>query len=139
MTRALLLASGILVATTMAASAQFTLPTSGFSDFNSSGPAGTFGSDMMNQDMSVTGFRTKVSATSATRLAPMDDPLAARDGCINYPGRAHNSADCSLLNYWDPAWEVPNKPVSEMTGAEENMLRSYNLLHDHPFKFTYRR
>jgi hypothetical protein len=113
---------------------------SGSADFNSANPAGTLGQDIMgNMGQDITGIRTRVGSSSNSRLAPMDDPLAARDGCINYPGKAHNSADCSLLNYWDPNWIVPNKPVSEMTGAEENMLRSYNLLHDHPFLFTYKR
>lgn len=94
---------------------------------------------MNGRDRAITGFSTNVTADSAGRIAPFNDPTAARDGCINYPGRAHNSADCSLVTTWDPSWTVPNKPLSEMTGAEENMLRSYNLLHSKPFLFTYRR
>jgi hypothetical protein len=111
----------------------------GSADFNSVNPAGTFGGDMMGDlGQDITGIRTRMGG-SGSRLTPMEDPMAARDGCINYPGRAHNSADCSLITQWDPSWVVPNKPLSEMTGAEENMVRNYNLLHDKPFLFTYKR
>ena len=76
------------------------------------------------------GIGVSVTMGGASRIIPQDDPYAARDGCINYPGLAHNSADCSRIDAWDPSWVVPNKPLSEMTGAEENMVRSYNILHD---------
>ena len=95
----------------------------------------SFGAAIMDGTGGVTGLYVRVSADSASRLTPNDDPFAARDGCINYPGRAHNSADCSLITAWDPSWEVPNKPLNRMTGAEENMLRSYNLLHAKPYQF----
>ena len=138
MKRVICLAAAILLAGASPSFCQ--IVGGGSADFNSFNPAGTFGADVMsNTGQDITGIRTRVGSSSNSRLAPMDDPLAARDGCINYPGKAHNSADCSLLNYWDPSWVVPNKPLAEMTGAEENMLRSYNLLHDHPFIFTYKR
>ena len=70
-----------------------------------------------------------VRAGSASRIGAYDDPTSARDGCINVPGQAHNSSDCSPLYKWDPSWVVPNKPLDKMTGAEENMVRSYNILH----------
>lgn len=70
-----------------------------------------------------------VQAGSASRIGAFDDPTSARDGCINVPGRAHSSSDCSPIYKWDPSWVVPNKPLDQMTGAEENMVRSYNILH----------
>jgi hypothetical protein len=105
----------------------------------SSGPIGSIGGgesfsgDVMNNGGFASGVDVRVTAGSASRLATMEDPYAARDGCINYPGQAHNSADCSRIITWDPNWVLPDKPLSEMTGAEENMIRSYNILHpNHP-------
>jgi hypothetical protein len=91
---------------------------------------GSFASDILNnaQGMAATGVPAHITAGSASRLMPSDDPLSARDGCINFPGQAHNSADCSRILSWDPQWKLPDKPVSEMTGAEENMLRNYRIL-----------
>jgi len=93
------------------------------------GGAEAFSSDVMNNGGFASGVDVQVRSGSASRLAPMEDPYAARDGCINYPGQAHNSADCSRIITWDPSWVLPDKPLSEMTGAEENMIRSYNILH----------
>jgi hypothetical protein len=81
---------------------------------------GDFSSDIMNGAQGAVSTGIGVSVTMGG---------ASRDGCINYPGEAHNSADCSRIISWDPSWVVPNKPLSEMTGAEENMVRSYNILH----------
>ena len=52
----------------------------------------------------------------------------ARDGCINVPGVAHSSADCSVMTWMDPNTVLPTKPLAEMSGAEENLVRSYNIL-----------
>lgn len=106
------------------------------------GPVSSFGSSpfsssMMNgQGREQVGFSVNVQAGSASRIMGGNDG-AARDGCINYPGRAHNSADCSPVLAWDDSWVVPDKPLSKMTGAEENMVRNYNLLHDKPYVFKY--
>lgn len=100
-----------------------------------SGPIGSIGGggEAFSSDVMTGGYASgvdvRVSAGSASRLPAMEDPSAARDGCINYPGQAHNSADCSRIITWDPTWVLPSKPLSEMTGAEENMIRSYNILH----------
>jgi hypothetical protein len=90
----------------------------------------SFSGDIMNgpQGAVSTGIGVSVTMGGASRITAKDDPYAARDGCINYPGQAHNSADCSRIISWDPSWVVPSKPLSEMTGAEENMVRSYNIL-----------
>jgi hypothetical protein len=125
------IAAFALLATTMAASAQgigmgaIGGALSGIDSFSSdimSGPQGAVS----------TGIGVSVAMGGASRITAKDDPYAARDGCINYPGQAHNSADCSRIISWDPSWMVPNKPLSEMTGAEENMVRSYNILKGTP-------
>jgi len=121
MKRAVPVVTIVLFATIAAASAQGTI--------GSIGGGSTFSSDVMSGNDIVTGVDVRVRGGSASRLAPAEDPYAARDGCINYPGQAHNSADCSRIIVWDPSWVLPNKPLSEMTGAEENMIRSYNILH----------
>jgi len=126
MTRIIPVAALILLAATVAASAQ--------AIGGSLGGMDSFSSDIMNgqQGAVSTGIGVSVTMGGASRITPKDDPYAARDGCINYPGQAHNSADCSRIISWDPSWVVPNKPLSEMTGAEENMLRNYNILKGTP-------
>jgi hypothetical protein len=122
MNRIVFIAATLFFAMRMAASAQ------------SIGSAGNVGTSLSNDIMTggyANGVDVRVTAGSASRLAPTQDPYAARDGCINYPGQAHNSADCGRILAWDPSWVLPNKPLSEMTGAEENMVRSYNILHPH--------
>jgi hypothetical protein len=87
-----------------------------------------FSSNMMSgAGQAIVGFSVNVVAGSASRIMGKNDG-AARDGCINYPRRAHNSADCSLVLAWDPSWALPKKPLSQMTGAEENMVRNYIIL-----------
>lgn len=67
--------------------------------------------------------------SSVSRTAPASrDFWAARDGCENIPGQAHNSADCSRIDRLDPREVPPNKPVSQMTGAERNLLRNHRIL-----------
>lgn len=124
MNRTISAAITLLLAMSVAASAQST------GSIGSIGGGGeSFSSDVMNSGGFASGVDVRVTAGSASRLATMEDPYAARDGCINYPGQAHNSADCSRIITWDPNWVLPDKPLSEMTGAEENMIRSYNILH----------
>lgn len=127
MTRIIPVAALFLLVTTAAVSAQGSM---GAISGSLSGLDG-FSSDIMNgaQGAVSTGIGVSVTMGGASRITPKDDPYAARDGCINYPAEAHNSADCSRIISWDPSWVVPNKPLSEMTGAEENMVRSYNILH----------
>lgn len=67
--------------------------------------------------------------SSANRTAPVSRDLwAASDGCENIPGQAHNSADCSRIDQLNPRDVLPNKPISQMTGAERNMLRNHRIL-----------
>jgi len=56
---------------------------------------------------------------------------AARDGCINVPGEAHNSADCSRINASDQntaenrfSRDASGRP----TGATENAERNARIL-----------
>jgi len=73
------------------------------------------------------------NTTSSSRIGAFDDPSSARDGCVNVPGMAHSSSDCAPIYWMDPNTVLPNKPLSELTGAEENLLRSANiLLHRRP-------
>ena len=65
---------------------------------------------------------------SSSRVTPVADPSLARDGCINVPGVAHSSADCSVMTWMDPNTVLPTKPLAELSGAEENLVRSYNIL-----------
>ncbi|MBV9549156.1 MAG: hypothetical protein JO256_05720 [Alphaproteobacteria bacterium] len=90
-------------------------------------PALADGDYMVGTSSTVTGYATTLSH-SGTRLATGDDPAAARDGCINVPGVAHNSSDCSPMTWMDPNTVLPNKPLNQLTGAEENLIRSYNIL-----------
>lgn len=56
---------------------------------------------------------------------------AARDGCINVPGEAHNSADCSRINASDlnTARNQFSRDVSgRPTGATENAERNARIL-----------
>lgn len=107
-------------------------------------PGGPNGASMAadiisGKDAILTGFATRVSADSNTRLGSAQaDAGMGRDGCINYPRQAHYSSDCSLLTAWNPDWKLPDKPVSQMTGAEENMLRSYTILTGRPLPERYR-
>jgi hypothetical protein len=67
--------------------------------------------------------------SSANRTAPVSrDIWAASDGCENIPGQAHNSADCSRVDQLNPRDVLPDKPVSQMTGAERNLLRNHRIL-----------
>jgi hypothetical protein len=67
--------------------------------------------------------------SSVNRTGPATrDFWAARDGCENIPGQAHNSADCSRIDRLDPDIVLPDKPVSQMTGAELNLLRNHRIL-----------
>ena len=67
--------------------------------------------------------------SSAGRIAPVSRDLwAARDGCENIPGQAHNSADCSRIDQLSPRDVPPDKPVNQMTGAERNLLRNHRIL-----------
>jgi hypothetical protein len=92
-------------------------------------PGSSFGDDIMSgKSYDTSGVNAVVSPGSTGRFPDGLDKYSARDGCINYPGQAHNSADCSRIISWDPSWVLPNKPLDKMTGAEENMVRSYNIL-----------
>jgi hypothetical protein len=122
MDRVIPVAAALLSAAIAAASAQ------GIGSVGNGGGT-SLSSDVMGGNSFGAGPDVQVRAGSASRLAPMNDASAARDGCINYPGQAHNSADCSRVLQWDPNWVLPQKPLSEMTGAEENMVRNYNILH----------
>jgi hypothetical protein len=55
----------------------------------------------------------------------------ARDGCVNVPGVAHNSADCSTIPPQDFS-KVMNTPTTVMTGrpsgATENHERNIRIL-----------
>ena len=132
MKRGIPVAVFLLLAATVAAAAQSS--TGGSSSMT--GPVsvqlssgGSMANEVMGgQGQSMAGFDVRVSASTGSRIISTDDPLAARDGCINYPREAHNSADCSRVFAWDPSWELPKKRLSEMTGAEENMVRSYHIL-----------
>ena len=73
------------------------------------------------------GFAT-TNSSSSSRIGSPDDQLAARDGCMNIPGVAHSSADCSVITWMDPNTKLPDKPLSQLSGAEENLIRSYNIL-----------
>jgi len=57
--------------------------------------------------------------------------VAARDGCENIPGEAHNSADCSRIDASDintadnrPSMDASGRP----TGASENARRNARIL-----------
>ena len=73
------------------------------------------------------GYAT-TNTFSSSRVGSPDDLLAAHDGCTNFPGVAHNSADCSVITWMDPNTVLPDKPVEQLSGAEENLIRSYNIL-----------
>jgi hypothetical protein len=68
------------------------------------------------------------NTSSTSRIGAFDDPTSARDGCVNVPGQAHNSSDCAPIYWMDPNTVLPDKPFRELTGAEENLLRSANIL-----------
>ena len=55
----------------------------------------------------------------------------ARDGCINIPGEAHNSADCSKIDASDRNTAM-NTPTNDMagrpTGTTENAERNARIL-----------
>jgi len=56
---------------------------------------------------------------------------AARDGCINVPGEAHNSADCSKIDASDynTAQNTASTDLSgRPTGATENAARNARIL-----------
>jgi len=66
----------VLLATTMAASAQI----------STSSAAGSFPSDVMSgAGAMVTGFDVRVTADSGWRIGAKADPFAAHDGCTNVP------------------------------------------------------
>lgn len=53
--------------------------------------------------------------------------VAARDGCINVPGEAHNSADCSRIDASDgntamnsPSRDLAGRPTGSTQNAERN-------------------
>jgi hypothetical protein len=55
----------------------------------------------------------------------------ARDGCINVPGEAHNSADCSRIDASDTntAMNSPSRDLSgRPTGTTENAERNSRIL-----------
>ncbi len=56
---------------------------------------------------------------------------ASRDGCENIPGEAHNSSDCSKINFQDLA-AIQNRPTTDAsgrpTGATENAERNARIL-----------
>jgi hypothetical protein len=56
--------------------------------------------------------------------------VAARDGCVNVPGEAHNSADCSRLPR--NALNTQNTATTDLsgrpTGASENAERNARIL-----------
>jgi hypothetical protein len=89
--------------------------------------------EMVSTSSMVNGYATTVSH-SGTRIGPPDDPSAARDGCMNVPGVAHSSADCSVMTWMDPNTVLPDKPLDQMSGAEENLVGNYNLLVKNPVK-----
>jgi hypothetical protein len=67
--------------------------------------------------------------SSSNRTAPVSRDLwAASDGCENILGQAHNSADCSRIDQLNPRDVLPDKPLSQMTGAERNLLRNRRIL-----------
>ena len=55
----------------------------------------------------------------------------ARDGCVNVPGEAHNSADCSRI-YASDANSARNTPSTDLsgrpTGTTENAERNARIL-----------
>lgn len=55
----------------------------------------------------------------------------ARDGCVNVPGEAHNSADCSRIDPSDLN-TADNRPSTDLagrqTGATENAERNARIL-----------
>ena len=56
---------------------------------------------------------------------------AARDGCINVPGEAHNSADCSKIDATDgnTAMNSPSRDLAgRPTGTTENADRNTRIL-----------
>jgi hypothetical protein len=56
---------------------------------------------------------------------------AARDGCVNVPGEAHNSADCSKIDASDTntAMNTPSSDLSgRPTGTTENAERNDRIL-----------
>ena len=57
--------------------------------------------------------------------------VAARDGCENVPGEAHNSADCSKMDASDMN-TAENRPTTDLsgrpTGASENADRNARIL-----------
>lgn len=72
---------------------------------------------------------------SATAPMPNNSHAAigtpARDGCINIPREAHNSADCSRINASDKNTTI-NSPSVDLagrpTGATENAERNARIL-----------
>ena len=82
---------------------------------------------MYDTQTMITGYAT-TNSSSSSRIGSPDDQLAARDGCMNIPGVAHNSADCSVITWMDPDTKLPDKPLNQLSGAEENLIRSYNIL-----------
>lgn len=55
----------------------------------------------------------------------------ARDGCVNVPGEAHNSADCSRIDASDAntAMNTPSRDLSgRPTGTTENAARNARIL-----------
>lgn len=124
MKRAIAIAVLVLACTPVASWAQSMGPLGSVGNMGQS-----FGDDIMSgKAYETSGVNAVVSPGSSGRFPDGLDKYSARDGCINYPGQAHNSADCSRIVSWDPSWVVPDKPLDQMTGAEENMVRSYNIL-----------
>ena len=82
---------------------------------------------MVNTSTENNGFVTN-SMRTTTRIGGDYDPTSARDGCVNVPGRAHNSADCGTIYWMPPDTVLPDKPANQLTGAEENLLRNARIL-----------
>lgn len=55
---------------------------------------------------------------------------AARDGCVNVPGEAHNSADCSKIDASDLNTAVNREAMAgdRPSGATENAARNARIL-----------
>jgi hypothetical protein len=82
---------------------------------------------MVSTNTESNGFVTNATRTTS-RIGGDFDPSSARDGCVNVPGKAHNSADCGTIYWMDPNTVLPDKPAYQLTGAEENLLRNARIL-----------
>ncbi len=114
-----------------------TAPASAQSRFGSIGGTGNssggFAQDVFSGNpQDVTGFSRRVTDTTSRIGSSAEDPSMGKDGCANVPNHAHFSSDCSPMIAWDPSWVLPTKPLNQLSGAEENMVRSYHILTGKP-------